>query len=169
MYDLLSAKEIRKKFREGLGRDVSLQAIHYMADKLGWKQRHIGGKIGYHRTFYTALAQHLTELLACDTKIKAKLPFDDLKKTQKPKKSVKKPKEITWNDGNYFTYNGERDNADYEWEKNEDLIRRAIMESVNELDLYHSSNADHSIALKEGLDVNYNPKTKVTKRYNHIY
>lgn len=127
MYDLLSIKEIKKKFMCAFGRDISSQAIYYMAEKLGWKQRHIGGKIGYHRTFYTALAQHLTELLDYDAKIKTKVPY---KAAEKPKKTVKKPKEIAWDNDNYYTYNGERDNVDYEWEKNESIIKKAVLESL---------------------------------------
>ena len=35
--------------------------------------------------------------------------------------------------GDYYTYNGEKDNIDYDWEKNESIIRRAIIESINKV------------------------------------
>lgn len=132
MYDLLSAKEIRKRFRNACGKDVSLPAIHHVAQGIGYREKQIGGKRGYHKSVYTALTQHFKELVDYD---KARVA----KASQKP---PKQPKQISWNDGNYFTYNGEKDNADYEWEKNENRIRRAIMESITELDLFHGSQAD---------------------------
>jgi hypothetical protein len=33
----------------------------------------------------------------------------------------------------YYTYNGEKDNVDYDWEKNESIVRRAIIESINKI------------------------------------
>lgn len=125
MYDLLSAQEIRKRFLCAIGKNFSLQSIHHMADKIGYKERRFGGKKGYHKSLYTALTQHLKELMEYDEGRQKKA-------CQRPKKQ---PKEITWNDGNYFTYNGERDNIDYEWEKNESIIKKAILESINELEL----------------------------------
>jgi hypothetical protein len=125
MYDLLSAQEIRKRFRNALGRDVSLQAIHHVAQKIGYKEKHIGGKRGYHKSLYTALTQHFKDLV----------DYDTAKAAKTPQKAVKRPKEVTWNDGNYYAYNGERDNDDYGWEKNEGLIRRAILEAINKLNL----------------------------------
>jgi hypothetical protein len=118
MYDLLSAKEIRKRFRNACGKDVSLPAIHHVAQGIGYREKQIGGKRGYHKSVYTALTQHFKELVDYD---KARVA----KASQKP---PKQPKQISWNDGNYFTYNGEKDNADYEWES---LIPRIVMEEIN--------------------------------------
>ena len=104
MYNLLSAREIRKKLRMESMIDVSLQAIHATAQKIGYRERHVGNKVGYHKSIYLALWQHISELLECDKELKEK-------KAQKQKKEP-----IL---GDYHTYNGERDNIDYEWEKNE--------------------------------------------------
>ena len=107
MYNLLSAREIRKKLRMESMIDVSLQAIHATAQKIGYRERHVGNKVGYHKSVYLALWQHISELLECDKELKEK-------KAQKQKKEP-----IL---GDYHTYNGERDNIDYEWEKNENKI-----------------------------------------------
>lgn len=120
MYDLLSAQEIRKRFRNALGRDVSLQAIRYVAKKIGYKERRIGGKRGYHKSLYTALTQHFKDLV----------DYDTAKAVKTPQKAVKGSKEVTWNDGSYYAYNGERNNKDYEWES---LIPRIVMEEIRKI------------------------------------
>jgi hypothetical protein len=129
---LWSAQEISKKFRNSLGKNISPRAIHVFAEKLGYHMKRIGGKKGYDQSLYTALTRHLKELLDYDAQ-------QAVRKHQKPQKQ---PKEIVWDDDNYETYNGERNNVNYEWEKNENRIRRAIMESITELDLFHGSQAD---------------------------
>ena len=115
---LWSAQEISKKFRNALGKNISPRAIHAFATKLGYHMKHVGGKRGYDQSLYTALTRHLKELLDYDTQLTARTQ-------QKPQKQP--------NLGDYYTYNGERDNVDYEWEKNESKIRCAIIESINEI------------------------------------
>ena len=120
---LWSAQEISKKFRNSLGKNISPRAINVFAKRLGYHMKHIGGKKGYDQSLYTALTRHLKELLDYDSQ-------HTVKTSQNPQKQ---PKEIVWDDDNYEAYNGERDNIDYEWEKNENKIKRAIVESINEI------------------------------------
>lgn len=115
---LWSAQEISKKFRMSLGKNISPRAIHVFAEKLGYHMKRIGGKKGYDQSLYTALTRHLKELLDYDSQ-------QTVKTSQKPQKQP-----IL---GDYYTYNGESDNIDYEWEKNENKIKRAIVESINEI------------------------------------
>ena len=113
---LWSAQEMSKRFRMTLGKNVSPRAIHVFAEKLGYHMKRIGGKKGYDQSLYTALTRHLKELLDYDSQQTVKTP-------QKPQKQS--------NLGDYYTYNGERDNIDYEWEKNESIVRRVVMEEIN--------------------------------------
>lgn len=113
---LWSAQEMSKRFRMTLGLKISPRAINAFAEKLGYHMRHVGGKRGYHQSLYTALTRHLKELLEYNTKL-----TDRTK--QKPQKQQ--------NLGDYYAYNGERDNIDYEWEKNESIISRIVMEEIN--------------------------------------
>ena len=115
---LWSAQEMSKRFRMTIGKNISPRAIHVFAEKLGYHMKRIGGKKGYDQSLYTALTRHLKELLDYDSQQTVKTP-------QKPPKQS--------NLGDYYTYNGERDNIDYEWEKNENKIKRAIVESINEI------------------------------------
>lgn len=116
MYDLLTAQEIRKMIRVSCEKNVSLEAIHHTAQKIGYSIRRIGGKKGYHKSVYTALQRHWSELMAYDTE-KA------LKKSQKPLKTP------TTND--YYTYNGESDRAEYDWELDESIFSKAVRDAVN--------------------------------------
>jgi len=120
---LWSAQEMSERFRMTLGKNVSPRAIHVFAEKLGYHMKRIGGKRGYDQSLYTVLTMHLKELL----------DYDAQQAVRKPQKPQKQPKEIVWGDDNYETYNGERDNNDYEWEKNEGIIKRAIIESINKV------------------------------------
>ena len=113
---LWSAQEISKKFRNSLGKNISPRAIHVFAEKLGYHMKRIGGKKGYDQSLYTALTRHLKELLDYDSQ-------QTVKMSQKPQKQQ--------NLGVYYTYNGERDNVDYEWEKNESIVSRIVMEEIN--------------------------------------
>lgn len=106
-------------------KDVSLQAIHHIANKLGYKEKHIGGKVGYDKSVYTVLTRHLNELMDYDKAI-------GIKRSQKP---LKQPQI----EPNYYMMNGERNNRDYEWES---IMKRYIIEAIDELDLYHGSRAD---------------------------
>lgn len=124
-----SAQEMSKRFRMALGKDISPKSIHVFAKKLGYHTRYCGGKKGYDQSLYTLLTRHLKELL----------DYNSQERVKTPKKSKKQS-----NLGDYYTYNGERDNVDYDWERNESLIRRAVLESIDELDLYHGSQVDFS-------------------------
>ena len=113
--------EIIKKFRtEGACIKFSPRTIGYMASKLGYKKKRVGGKIGYHQSLITAISQHIREAVEYENDLHFR--------------SRKKPKKQPINT-NYFTQNGERDNADYEWEKQtyENKIMGAIIESINEV------------------------------------
>jgi hypothetical protein len=127
MYNLLTAQQIRKNIRQTTFKDISLKAIHDIAQKLGYTQKHIGNKVGYHKSVYTALWQHIKELVDYDASLKAKVP----------QKALKSPKT-----DNYYVYNGERDNRDYEWESKSQDLHKYIMESIDELDLYHGTPHD---------------------------
>lgn len=127
---ILTINEIIKRFRtEGQCYKFKPQTITYMASKLGYTKKRFGGKIGYDQSLITAITRHFNEAVDYDKGLGMKVP-------QKP---LKQP-----NMGDYYTYNGEKDNIDYDWERNESLIRRAILESIDELDLYHGSQADFS-------------------------
>lgn len=113
--------EIIKKFRtEGACIKFSPRTIGYMASKLGYKKKRAGGKIGYDQSLITAISRHIREAVAYEEGLKNKT-------SQKPKKQSIET--------NYFAQNGERDNVDYEWEKQtyENKINRAIIESINEV------------------------------------
>ena len=118
-----SAQEMSKRFRMTLGKNISPRSIHVFAEKLGYHMKRIGGKKGYDQSLYTVLTRHLKELL----------DYNSQQTVRTPQKSQKQSREIVWNDDNYETYNGERDSIDYEWEKNENKIKRAIVESINEI------------------------------------
>jgi len=117
---LLSANEIRVRFRTGMGLDISTEAIATVADRLGYKPLRFGGKIGYKSYLYTALTQNLAELRRCEEDIRNRKAFKRQKYTVQP---------------NYYMFNGERDNVDYDFERNEGKIRRAIIESLCEMKL----------------------------------
>lgn len=118
---LWSAQEISKKFRNSLGKNISPRAIHVFAEKLGYHMKRIGGKKGYDQSLYTVLTRHLKELLDYDSQQAVKTP-------QKPQKQP--------NLGDYYTYNGERDNVDYEWEKNESINKYNNMKIINLTESY---------------------------------
>ena len=158
MYDLLTASEIRKRFRTTTSRDFSLKAIHDVAQKIGYKQKHIGSKVGYHKSVYTALTRHFWELVEYNEQLLSKTQ-------QKPKKQV--------NTDNYYTYNGERDNVDYDWERSDEsisnsMIKSAINEAIDELELYHGSQASFE---RKGVNENVSNETvnSVLKSTNPNY
>ena len=116
---LYTIGEIIKRFRtEGACYKFSPKTITYMANKLGYRTKRIGGKVGYDSSLMTAISRHFKDAVEYDKGLGMKTP-------QKP---LKQP-----NMGDYYTYNGERDNIDYDWEKNESIIRKAIIESINEM------------------------------------
>ena len=116
---LYTIGEIIKRFRtEGACYKFKPQTITYMAKKLGYRTKHIGGKVGYDSSLMTAISRHFKDAVEYDKGSCMKTP-------QKP---LKQP-----NMGDYYIYNGERDNVDYDWEKNESIISGAIIESINEM------------------------------------
>ena len=102
---LLTIGEIIQRFRtHGACVKFSPETIGYMAKVLRFHKKRIGGKIGYDQSLITAITQRFSDAVAYENSLKEK----------KPQKPLKQP-----NMGDYYTYNGERDNKDYEWEKNE--------------------------------------------------
>jgi hypothetical protein len=112
---IVSAKQIRKSFRVHYGIDYSLEAIHMMAKRLGFTIRAVGGKRGYLANLYTELQRHWKELNECEKYVR--------------RKKVRKP-DIGYNPDKFIEPEGR---ADYEWEKDESIIRRAVIESVRKL------------------------------------
>ena len=86
-----------------------------MAKLLRFGKKRIGGKVGYDQSLITAITQRLNDAVAYENALKEKVP----------QKASKQPKM-----GDYYTYNGERDNKDYEWES---MIPRIVMEEINKL------------------------------------
>ena len=113
---ILTINQIIKRFRtEGQCYKFKPQTIVYMANKLGYTKKQFGGKIGYDQSLITAITRHFNEAVKYDEGLGMEAP---------QKQPIM---------GDYYTYNGERDNVDYEWEKNESIIRRAIIESINKV------------------------------------
>lgn len=107
---LLTISQIIKRFRtEGQCYKFKPQTIMYMASKLGYTKKRFGGKIGYDQSLITAITRHFNEAVEYDKGL-------GMKVSQKPRKQPIM--------GDYYTYNGERDNIDYDWEKNENRMRR---------------------------------------------
>ena len=116
---ILTINQIIKRFRtEGQCYKFKPQTIMYMASKLGYTKKQFGGKIGYDQSLITAITRYFNEAVKYDEGLSMEVP-------QKP---LKQP-----NMDDYYTYNGERDKVDYEWEKNESVIRKAIIESINKV------------------------------------
>lgn len=116
-----TVNEIILKFRtEGACIKFSPRTIGFMANKLGYKKKRGGGKIGYDQSLITAISRHFREAVEYEKALKNKT-------SQKSKKQSVET--------NYFAQNGERDNVDYEWEKQtyENKIMGAIIESINEV------------------------------------
>lgn len=104
---ILTIGEIIKRFRtHGACVKFSPQTILHMAEIIPYHKKRIGGKIGYDQSIITAIQQRFGEAVAYENSLKNKV-------SQKPPKQPKmKPREL-----DYVGYNGERDNIDYEWEK----------------------------------------------------
>lgn len=132
---ILTIGEIIKRFRtEGRCFKFCPQTIVYMADKLGYEKKRVGGKIGYDQSLITAITRHFNEAVEYDNECHKKMP-------QKP---LKQP-----NMGDYYTYNGERDNIDYEWEKNEN--KNMILYTRNNRKIYI---AEDQVSLLKGYFLN---------------
>lgn len=113
---LLTIGEIIQRFRtHGACVKFSPETIGHMAKVLRFHKKRIGGKIGYDQSLITAITQRFSDAVAYENSLKDK----------KPQKPLKQP-----NMGDYYTYNGERDNKDYEWES---MIPRIVMEEINKV------------------------------------
>ena len=112
---LLTIGEIIQRFRtHGRCIKFSPKTIVYMANLLRFGKKRIGGKIGYDQSLITAITQRLNDAIAYENSLKEKTPQRALKQAR---------------EGDYYTYNGERDNKDYKWEVNEGVKRINITES----------------------------------------
>ena len=110
-----------------------------MAKLLRFGRKRIGGKVGYDQSLITAITQRLNDAVAYENALKEKTP----------QKALKQPKM-----GDYYTYNGERDNKDYEWEKNENRNMKKIIR-LTEQDLHNIVKESVTKILEERL-VPYN-------------
>lgn len=133
--NILTIGQIAKTFRTrrlptGDCLRLSNQTIKHMANKLRYPLIHAGGKIGYYDSILMAIMQHIREAVEYEKALQSR-------KAHKAPKVVKTRSSSV--DNNYYMRNGERDNVDYSWEKNESRVRRAIIESIEELDLYHGT------------------------------
>jgi len=114
-----TVNEIILKFRtEGACIKFSPRTIGFMANKLGYKKKRGGGKIGYDQSLITAISRHIREAVEYEKALKNKT-------SQKPKKQSIET--------NYFAQNGERDNVDYEWEKSENVVKESTSNNLTVL------------------------------------
>ena len=120
---ILTINQIIKRFRTG-GQCYKFkpQTIVYMANKLGYTKKQFGGKIGYDQSLITAITRHFNEAVK----------YDEGLGMEVPQKSRKQP--IM---GDYYTYNGEKDNIDYDWEKNENKNMNNKLIRLTEGDLHN--------------------------------
>jgi len=116
---ILTINQIIKRFRtEGRCFKFSPKTIMHMAEILGFTKKQVGGKIGYDKSLITAITQRFSEAMEYESKLH-----------EKPsQKALKHPKTKP---SNYYMMNGERDNKDYEWEVNENVIRRYVNEVIS--------------------------------------
>lgn len=113
---LLTINQIIERFRtHGACVKFSSKTIRHMANVIGYHLLRKGGKIGYDQSLITAITRRFSEAVAYENSLKQKTPQKFLKQPQM---------------GDYYTYNGERDNIDYEWES---LIPRIVMEEINKV------------------------------------
>lgn len=130
---LYTIGEIVNRFRtEGACYKFKPNTISYMAKKLGYSPKKIGGKIGYDSSLMTAISRHFKDAVEYDK-------GSSMKTSQRALKQAR--------EGDYYTYNGERDNVDYDWEKNESFINinKLITETINEYLDTMTSNAMRSL------------------------
>lgn len=121
--NILTINQIIKIFRTRKlptsdGLKLSSETIRYMAKKMGYPLIHAGGKIGYYNSIVMAIMQHIRETV-------------EYEKWVQRKKAQSAPKVAKTKSSNV--------NVDYSWEKDESVVRRAIIESLEELDLYHGT------------------------------
>ena len=99
----------------------------YMASKLGYTKKQFGGKIGYDQSLITAITRHFNEAVKYNEGL-------GMKVSQKPLKQV--------NMGDYYTYNGERDNVDYDWEKDNEIKTEGML-------IYYNNDNKKTIHINE--------------------
>lgn len=112
---IVSVQKIRQKFRMTYGIDYHLDTIHMMAKRLGFTTRKVGGKRGYLANLYTELQCHWRELNECEEYVRQK---------------EARKRNAEYNPDKFIE---PEDRIDYEWEKDESIIRRAVVESVRKL------------------------------------
>lgn len=155
---ILSAQTIRKRLRAYYNIDISLNIIHQLASDLGYSKHFVGQKRGYESSLYTQLTRNIPSLIEKDKEFKRQRAEELAKKRKNDKKDDKKRKNDKKDDkkrnddkkddkknspvDDYYTYNGENDRVDYDWEKNESIVKRHLTEAINELELYHGTTAD---------------------------
>lgn len=122
MATLVTIGEIIKKFRtEGACIKFSPKTILHMADVIGYHKQRSGGKVGYEKSLITAISQRIREAIEYENSLKEK-------KSQRVSKQLQtKTREL-----DYVGYNGERDNVDYEWEKNENKHMKNNIKIIKE-------------------------------------
>ena len=116
--DILTLGEISMRIRHDIGKTVSPSDIKSILQSMGYKPRREGGKIGYHKSCFTAVEQRV--LSSVD-----KLSTHAKKASQNQNKQHSEP--------SYYMFNGERDNVDYDWEVDESVIRRVVSEAIERL------------------------------------
>lgn len=131
---ILSAQTIRKRLRAYYNIDISLNIIHQLASDLGYSKHFVGQKRGYESSLYTQLTRDIPSLIEKDKEFKRQRAEELAKKRNDDKKNS--------HVDDYYTYNGENDRVDYDWEKNESIVKRHLTEAINELELYHGTTAD---------------------------
>lgn len=120
---LVTAKKISQDIQEKLGKKVSPLGVKMFATQLGYSVRKVNGKEYYNDALCAAIMKKLGDY------------------AQPSIRTSQRGRNVA-NIGDYYAYNGERNNVDYSWERDESVVKRAIMEAIDELDLYHGSSAD---------------------------
>lgn len=120
---ILSAQTIRKRLRAYYNIDISLNIIHQLASDLGYSKHFVGQKRGYESSLYTQLTRNIPSLIEKDKEFKRQRAEELAKKRNDDKKDDKKNSPVD----DYYTYNGENDRVDYDWEKNESIVKRHLM------------------------------------------
>ena len=92
---------------------------HFAEDVAGYHLQRKGGLIGYDKSVYTRLTQLFPDMVK----------YENEREINKAQKALKQP--IDYNPDKFI----EPDRADYEWEKNENIlyIDRIIIESINKV------------------------------------
>lgn len=120
---LVTAKDIIRDVKKSLGVKLSVGGVRTFASMLGYGVHNVNGEECYLDALCSAIKNKLGSY-------------------SKPSVKTSQSGVNASNRGDYYAYNGERYNIDYPFEVNDGIISRAVMEAVNELDLYHGSSAD---------------------------